>query len=496
MTETLLRAGPEQPPRLGAARRARLGRPSSRPLPGPLPRALGARAPQGRPATARRAPAPPELSFPQRGNRARSSRSSSHLTARSGRPWADGSSGVAGTLLIVAWAAGSSLVLAVSAQRIRAFERLVRDTSTEAPELRRLATEIAQRVGLRSVPVIRLSSARLSPLTWWLGGEIRVILPSALVRDLPASQLRWVLAHEFAHVKRRDHLVRWLEWLACVSFWWNPVVWWARRDLRLAEEVACDALVVRRLGGAPRSYARALLAVVELLAGPSTRSPSMATGIAAADTLEWRFRKIVSQTPVARAPTALIGGLLVVGLSILAVGVGPLSHGSPRLVPESGRGASGTTADRGQRSSARWHRGRRRRPAMASRCSARSSSPSGRSDATRGRRGRPRSRIASSGRRRPTISLGRASPTSSSVVPGTTYSRAAVAATSSAVAAGATSSVPVPATTWSRAGETDALTSSTADPAAAIVLSWTRPTRPSAARSSSGGSAREAEPSA
>ncbi len=40
-------------------------------------------------------------------------------------------------------------------------------------------------------------------------------------------ELRWVVAHELAHVWRRDHLVRWLEWVACVVFWWNPVAWWA-----------------------------------------------------------------------------------------------------------------------------------------------------------------------------------------------------------------------------------------------------------------------------
>jgi Zn-dependent protease with chaperone function len=30
--------------------------------------------------------------------------------------------------------------------------------------------------------------------------------------------LRWILAHELGHIKRKDHLVRWLEWLALVAF--------------------------------------------------------------------------------------------------------------------------------------------------------------------------------------------------------------------------------------------------------------------------------------
>ena len=55
---------------------------------------------------------------------------------------------------------------------------------------------------------------------------------------------QWIVAHELAHVRRRDYLVRWVEWLACVCFWWNPVVWWAQRNLRAMEEICCDDLVL------------------------------------------------------------------------------------------------------------------------------------------------------------------------------------------------------------------------------------------------------------
>ena len=84
---------------------------------------------------------------------------------------------------------------------------------------------------------------------------MRVVIPATLPKQIGSERLRWILAHELAHVKRRDHLVRWLEWLACVAFWWNPIVWWTRRNLRLDEEVACDAMVLDRLNAEPRAYA-------------------------------------------------------------------------------------------------------------------------------------------------------------------------------------------------------------------------------------------------
>ncbi|MXX36145.1 MAG: M56 family metallopeptidase [Gemmatimonadetes bacterium] len=115
------------------------------------------------------------------------------------------------------------------------------------------------------------------------------------------SPVRWIIAHELAHVRRRDHLVRWLEWFACTVFWWNPVAWWARRRLRAAGEVCCDALVVRALGCAPRAYARALVRAIDVVRTKPT--PPLPAFASAADCghrtrlLEGRLRRIISHEP-------------------------------------------------------------------------------------------------------------------------------------------------------------------------------------------------------
>lgn len=90
---------------------------------------------------------------------------------------------------------------------------------------------------------------------------------------------RPALAHELAHVRRRDYLVRWIEWLACVCFWWNPVVWWARYNLRINEELCCEAQVVSSLKPKPHTYGDSLLKAVEILFYPAHRPPAMASEI-------------------------------------------------------------------------------------------------------------------------------------------------------------------------------------------------------------------------
>ncbi len=232
--------------------------------------------------------------------------------------------------LLAAWLSGSAIVLVVSLRRIWRFGRLLHETSTAAPlGLTYLAQAVGHELSLRSVPPIIVTSARISPMTWWTRGRVRLVLPAALLDQVDAAELRWILAHELAHLKRRDHLVRWIEWIACVAFWWNPVVWWARRNLRLDEEDACDALVLERMDGAPRAYAGTLLNVIEVLARPMGQVPAMATGIDAARSLEHRLSMIVSGQRRGAAPGPLVVGLSAVVVAFMALGFGSPAEADP-----------------------------------------------------------------------------------------------------------------------------------------------------------------------
>ena len=138
------------------------------------------------------------------------------------------------------------------AYRILRFRILLLAAQAPSPALVEMAEGIAQRLGLRKVPEILLLPVRLSPLVWWLGGRPRALLPAALFeqavqrdrhifrpsnlcsgdseagRDQPSVGARSqspaldveaqqaILAHELAHVRRKDHWVRLLE-LAMVT---------------------------------------------------------------------------------------------------------------------------------------------------------------------------------------------------------------------------------------------------------------------------------------
>jgi hypothetical protein len=158
-------------------------------------------------------------------------------------------------------------------------------------------------------------------MVWWTGGKVRIVIPTTLLDQMDAEQWQWILAHELAHVRRRDYLVRWLEWLACVCFWWNPVVWWAQRNLRAMEEICCDALVLYSMQPKPHSYANSILTAVESLACPAIRPPAMASEINSGGFLERRFKMIVSETPKRSKSRWLQACVLLCAMVVLPLGI-------------------------------------------------------------------------------------------------------------------------------------------------------------------------------
>ncbi len=268
---------------------------------------------------------------------------------------------------VLLWFLGAVVVLGWTIVRTQRFRRSLRGASREAPaQLQRMAGDIARPLGLERVPTIRVTDALVSPMVWWSGATVHVLVPSTLLDGLEEAELRCIVAHELAHVRRRDHVVRWLEWVACTVFWWNPVAWWARRQLRAAGEVCSDALAVSALDCVPRDYARALVRAIDRLR--TERAPRLPAFASAADNgrrtrpLERRLRMIITNKPVATPSQALRlalrGGLvasLVLGLVYCSEPTSPTETELPAAtLTDAPRQVVKTPPIRGEAEEASW----------------------------------------------------------------------------------------------------------------------------------------------
>lgn len=217
------------------------------------------------------------------------------------------------------WSAGIVGLLLIGVLRAVRFRRLVAGSPIAPPAMRERAGRLARRIGVRRCPTVRLVDGRVPPMLWGGPGSCEILFPRALVDRLAPREQDALLTHELAHVRRRDHWVRYLELGTLAVFWWHPLVWWVRRNLRIAEEKSCDALVLRTLPDRSRDYARGLLKTLEFLAGRGAVVPQLATGAAETRHLKERLTMIVQDRAPGRLRPVHRLVLAVLALSALVV---------------------------------------------------------------------------------------------------------------------------------------------------------------------------------
>ncbi|OAI49364.1 hypothetical protein AYO44_06430 [Planctomycetaceae bacterium SCGC AG-212-F19] len=218
--------------------------------------------------------------------------------------------------LLGVWLSGSLAWLAVLLVRVQRFRRLLRHARPASSALAAQVANVAKRLGLARSPETVLVPGPVSPMIWCLLGPARLIVPADLLDRLDEPQRKALLAHELAHLRRRDHWVRLLELFAVGLYWWHPVVWWARKALREAEEQCCDAWVVRVLPDAVKAYAVALLETVNFLSD-AVALPPVASGVGQFPILQRRLTMIMCGTHPPALSNAGFLSLAALGIALL-----------------------------------------------------------------------------------------------------------------------------------------------------------------------------------
>ena len=162
--------------------------------------------------------------------------------------------------LVVWWVGAIAAMVRVLAALSRAFALRLRSRRLHGRHpLWAVLGEERLQAGIRRAVDLRITPERDVAATM---GTLRpvIVLGRSVVR-LPVEQLRPVLIHELAHVRRRDFMTHVLGSLAAAIYWPNPLYRWAKRHAVLERERACDDEVLNR-GVASTLYARVLLGFV------------------------------------------------------------------------------------------------------------------------------------------------------------------------------------------------------------------------------------------
>jgi beta-lactamase regulating signal transducer with metallopeptidase domain len=170
--------------------------------------------------------------------------------------------------LLLAW---SGIVIAQIIRLLWQRQRLRRLLSRSAPAdsaLAGLVAELASQIGLGKVPRVVVTPSDCSPFVCGVRHAV-LVMPAGLATTLSSTELRHVLLHELAHVRRRDLVWGWINELARVVYFFHPVAHWIAYRARLERELACDQMAMAHSGHDAREYAATLVRVVSHSSEPS-----------------------------------------------------------------------------------------------------------------------------------------------------------------------------------------------------------------------------------
>ena len=154
-----------------------------------------------------------------------------------------------------------------------------------------------------------------------------IVFPAWALRDLTAAQLRPILIHELAHLRRHDDWTNLLQKSVRAILFYHPAVWWIDARLSLEREMACDDAVLAATGN-PRAYAECLIDLLER--GCARRGWTMVqAAVARARDASLRIARILR---VGTSATTRVGRAALAVAASLSIACAGLALCMPRIV--------------------------------------------------------------------------------------------------------------------------------------------------------------------
>lgn len=178
----------------------------------------------------------------------------------------------------------------------------------ESRELLLAFDHVAHRLGL-SIPVriLQCGITQVPTVVGWIRPVI--LIPIGCFSGMSPMQIEAILAHEIAHILRRDYFFSVLQSVLEALFFYHPAVWWLSKIIRVEREHCCDDLAVECTGNA-LLYARAL----SLLEEHRGTLPVIALG-ANGGILFMRIKRILGESKKTTPPQTM--GLFILCLAVV-----------------------------------------------------------------------------------------------------------------------------------------------------------------------------------
>ncbi|MCB0577197.1 MAG: M56 family metallopeptidase, partial [Saprospiraceae bacterium] len=164
----------------------------------------------------------------------------------------------------------------------------------EVPEAwREKAAGMSRKLGIRRAVTLMESALVHTPMALgWL--KPFVLFPVGMINRLGPDEVEAVLAHEMAHIARRDWIYNLLQAFIETLFYYHPAVWWISMVVRRERENSCDDAALAATGNRI-AYAKALVQVQEMAKPAPVPALALGMGGSRRFLLLERIRRILNQ---------------------------------------------------------------------------------------------------------------------------------------------------------------------------------------------------------
>lgn len=216
-------------------------------------------------------------------------------------------------VLFTVWISGMIIMLLLTLRSCLSLRQMKRSAIfLEDPGFLRLVSQCREELHIKRPVSVFITPALKSPACVGIL-KPAIYLPLRLLSDFSEEEIRFMLLHELRHCRQNDNLINLLVQIAAVLYWFHPMVWVARNEIRCDREVSCDCAVMNLLRKEDRlKYGHTLICFAEKIS-----LFSFAAGFGSPmKQMKRRISNIAGYQPAGRLKKAFGGGMLFLTVSL------------------------------------------------------------------------------------------------------------------------------------------------------------------------------------
>ena len=154
---------------------------------------------------------------------------------------------VVGYILCCLWFTGICIMIFWAVRSLFHLHKIIKSSiPLQNSEVRNLYCECLSEIGINlEIPIYSTAFLKSPVIAGFL--KPRIYLPIHIISDYNAASMRFMLLHELQHFNHKDIVTNYLINLAGILYWFNPLVWYALKEMRSEREIACDSSVLQML---------------------------------------------------------------------------------------------------------------------------------------------------------------------------------------------------------------------------------------------------------